>query len=138
MAYTFSGSARRITLPAQSRIDAADLYSRWKEWVATGDNAKFPPAFNVVGGDPISADTSLAVNIFIRNDLGWRLAPPEADIDIVISGNIYPTTASSPWRASPTGAYQTSINTETSVNAVVVTVDSSASSRPTSGLLWPR
>lgn len=135
--YTFNGVSRRITLPAQSTIDVADMYSRWKEWVATSDNAKYQPAFSVVGGDPISADTSLSVNVFIRNDLGWRIAPPEANIDILLVGNLYPTTSATPWRASPFGNYRTSINTDNSVNALVVTT-SGSSARPTSGLLWPR
>ena len=136
-AYTFNGVTKRITLPAQSVIEVADIYSRWKEWVATSDNSKCPPAFSVVGGDPISADASLAVNVFIRNDLGWRIAPPEANINIVLVGNLYPSTSASPWRAPTVGAYQTSINTDNSVNALVVTT-SGGSSRPSSGLLWPR
>lgn len=137
-AYTFNGATKRITLPVESTIEVADMYSRWKEWVATGDNSKYPQAFSVVGGDPISADTSLAVNVFIRNDLGWRVAPPEANINIVLVGNLYPTTSAVPWRAATVGTYQTSINTDNSVNALVVAVSSSGESRPSSGLLWPR
>lgn len=136
--YAFNGVTKRITLPQQSTIEVADLYSRWKEWVATSDNSKYAPAFSVVGGDPISADTSLAVNVFIRNDLGWKIAPPEANINIVLVGNLYPATSATPWRAAPVGNYQTSINTDNSVNALVVTTTSGGSSRPTSGLLWPR
>lgn len=136
--YTFDGVNKKITLPAQSTIEVSDLYSRWKDWVATSDNSKYPPAFSVVGGDPISADTSLAVNVFIRNDLGWRIAPPEANINIVLVGNLYPSTSAVPWRAAPVGSYQTSINTDNSVNALVVTVSTSGEERPSSGLLWPR
>lgn len=119
--YVFDGPNKKITLPAETTISVQDLYSRWKDWVAASDNSKYPPAFSVVGGDPISEDTSLSVNVFIQNDLGWRLAPPEADIDIVLVGNLYPATSTVPWRAPTIGDFQTSINTDNSVNALVVT-----------------
>lgn len=137
MAYTFNGVTKQITLPAQATIDIADIYSRWKDWVALSDNSKYQPAFSVVGGDPISSVTNLAVNVFIRNDLGWRVRPPEADIDIVITGNLYPTDGLLAWRAAPTGDFQTSINTETSVNAVVVTTSGSGGSGFGGGQFWP-
>lgn len=139
MAFVFNGPSKRITLPAQSVIEVSDLYSRWKDWVSTSDNSKYLPAFSVVGGDPISPSANLAVNVFIRNDIGWRIAPPEQDIDIVLSGNIYPASSVLPWRVAPAGDFQTSINTETSVNAVVVTTSGGggSSSPPPYGPLWP-
>lgn len=137
MAFIFDGPNKRITLDSQSVIEVSDLYSRWKDWVATSDNSKYLPAFSVVGGDAISPTANLAVNVFVRNDLGWRIAPPEEDIDILLSGNIYPALSSSPWRAAPAGDFQTSINTDNSVNAVVVTVSGGGSSGPSGGVLWP-
>jgi hypothetical protein len=136
--YTFDGANKRITLPALSVVEVQDLYSRWKDWVMVSDNSKYSEAFSVVGGDPISEDTNLAVNVFINNHLGWRIAPPEADIDIVLIGNLYPASSMYPWRTAPVGDYQTSINTDNSVNALVVTVSTSGEERPTSGLIWPR
>ena len=137
MAFIFDGPNKRITLDSQSMIEVSDLYSRWKDWVATGDNSKYLPAFSVVGGDAISPTANLAVNVFIRNDIGWRIAPPEEDIDILLAGNIYPALSSSPWRVAPAGDFQTSINTDNSVNAVVVTVSGGGSSGPSGGVLWP-
>jgi hypothetical protein len=139
--YVFDGVNKRITLPAEGVVDVADMYSRWKDWVLTG-GGPFEQAFSVVGGDPISETTNLAVNVFIRNDLGWRIAPPEQDIDIVMVGNLYPSTSDFPWRASPVGDFQTSINTDNSVNAIVVYAGtggggSGSGDRPISGLLWP-
>lgn len=136
MAYTFDGANKRITLSTSTSIDVADLYSRWKDWVKTSDNSKYFPAFSVVGGDPISPDASLAVNVFIRNDLGWRIRPPNVDIDITLVGNIYPYDPAQAWRAPPTGDYQTSINTDNSVNAIVVTT-SGDSGGNSGGVLWP-
>lgn len=136
--YTFDGANKRITLPELTTISVKDLYSRWKDWVMLADNSKYAPAFTVVGGDPISEDTNLAVNVFINNQMGWRIAPPEADIDIVIVGNLYPASSLYPWRAAPVGNYQTSINTDNSVNALVVSVSTNGEDRPSSGLLWPR
>lgn len=141
MAISFNGVTRTITLDASPSVSATEIYSRWKDWQQLSDNTKFLPAFSVVGGDPISPDAALAVNVFVRNDLGWRIAPPEQDIDIVITGNLYPSNPTLPWRGSPTGDFQTSINTETSVNAVVVTVDSGSGGGGgggfTAGQFWP-
>lgn len=139
MAFIFDGPNKKITLDAQATIEVADLYSRWKQWVATGDNSKYLPAFSVVGGDAISPTANLAVNVFVRNDIGWRIAPPEQDIDIILVGNIYPTSSVLPWRLAPVGNWQTSINTDNSVNAVVVATSSGggSSSPPPYGPLWP-
>lgn len=138
MPFVFDGATKRITLKASTTIDVSDMYSRWKEWVKTDDNSKYLPAFDVVGGDPISPDANLAVNVFIRNDLGWQVRPPAQDIDIVLVGNIYPSNPALPWRAPPVGDYQTSINTDNSVNAVVVvTSGGGGSSGPSGGVLWP-
>lgn len=121
MAITFNGSGLTIVMSAtETVVSVADVYSRWKDWVSIGDNAKYPEAFSVVGGDAISATTNLAVNFFIRNDLGWRIRPPETDIDIVFVGNLYPYDPNLSWRTPPLTDVQTSLNTETSVNAIVV------------------
>ena len=70
-----------------------ELYSEWKEWVQTGEGAKYPPAFRVIGGDPIGSGTSVGTYLFIRNDLGWHGHPPFNSgngVVVRISGNLYP------------------------------------------------
>lgn len=138
MSYIFDGPTKRITLPAQDTIYVSDLYSRWKDWTLVGDNTKFLPAFSVVGGDAITATASLATNVFIRNDIGWRIMPPPGvDIDIVLVGNIYPTDPLTSWRTSPGTDNHTSINTDNSANALTVEVGGTGTSWPSSGIIWP-
>lgn len=55
MAYTFDGPNKLIILTTGTTVvDVKDLYSRWKEWVATDVNSKYLPAISVLGGDPVA------------------------------------------------------------------------------------
>ena len=96
---TFDGVNRLIIPvgpPVNGLIDlqAIDIYSYWKQWVQTGTNSKFAPAFRTTGGDPITQDQSLSPYFFLVN--GWRLRPYEAthtlDIDgaLVVDGGGFP------------------------------------------------
>jgi hypothetical protein len=89
---TFDGDNLLIQLPAgQTEIQVErELYSAWKEWVKTGDNAKYQLAMRTVAGDDTVGTQSLSPAFFVRNDLGWRLQPPDEDIEISLVGNIYP------------------------------------------------
>ena len=119
MAITFNGPSKTITLSAgQTTVPVAEMYSRWKDWVMLSDNAKYLDAFRAVGGDPLGGGVYATVNVFIRNDYGWRIKPPEQNIDIALVGNLYPEDPNLPWRAPTTGAYHTSINTNLSMNLV--------------------
>jgi hypothetical protein len=119
MAITFNGPSKTITLAAgQTTVSVAEMYSRWKDWVMQSDNAKYLDAFRVVGGDPLGGGVFATINVFIRNDYGWRIKPPEQDIDIVLVGNLYPEDPLQPWRAPTTGDFHTSINTNLSMNLI--------------------
>ena len=119
MAITFDGPNKVITLSAgQTVVQVADIYSRWKDWVMLSDNAKYLDAFRAVGGDPLGGGVYATVNVFIRNEYGWRIKPPEQDIDIVLVGNLYPEDPLQPWRAPTTGDFHTSINTNLSMNLI--------------------
>ncbi len=119
MAITFNGPNRTITLSTgQTVVSVAEVYSRWKDWFIQSDNAKYPEAFRQVGGDPLGGGVYSTINTFIRNDYGWRIKPPEQDIDIVLVGNLYPEDPGQPWRAPTTGDFHTSINTNLSMNLI--------------------
>lgn len=119
MAITFNGPNRTITLSTgQTVVSVAEVYSRWKDWFIQSDNAKYPEAFRQVGGDPLGGGVYSTINTFIRNDYGWRIKPPEQDIDIVLVGNLYPEDPNQPWRAATTGDFHTSINTNLSMNLI--------------------
>lgn len=78
-----------VSLGVTSLDVKVDIYSAWKEWLLDPehDNAKYLLALGVVGGDPITADTSLGDTYFLEN--GWRLKPYVGDYVLDITGNIY-------------------------------------------------
>ncbi len=85
MAITFDPASKRIVLD-DSDVDAIEIYSRWKDWVRSADNAKWPQAFSVVGGDDLGSGLYVASYFFLTN--GWRIRPREADQLLVIHGTI--------------------------------------------------
>jgi hypothetical protein len=85
MSVTFDGTNKLIVAdPGTTSLDVRDVYSRWKDWAATGDNARFPQAFRVVGGDPTEGANFIAPYFFLTE--GWRLRPQEADHTLALSG----------------------------------------------------
>lgn len=89
MAVTFDGPNLTITLESGvTSLDWIDVYSDWKRWVNDGGGDPYPPAFRTVGGDPLSAVINAGAYFFLRNDLGWRIKPPEEDITILVTGNL--------------------------------------------------
>jgi hypothetical protein len=85
MSVTFDPANRRIVLNAGvTSITTQFLYSRWKEWAQ--DNAQWPEAFRVVGGDPIGGGLFVASYFFLMNS--WRVRPQEADHTLTIDGNL--------------------------------------------------
>jgi hypothetical protein len=103
MAVTFNGPELRIEISSVGNYDAGvDLYSDWKEWTKTSDNAKYPPAFDTTSGDPIPGGT-LDAAYFLRNDLGWRIVVPAATGEIDIVGNLYPRDETLPSFIRPAG-----------------------------------
>ena len=85
MAITFDPVNKRIVLDS-TYVEVKDIYSRWKEWVQTGDNAKWPQAFRAIGGDPLGSGLYISLYTFLLN--GWRLRPMEANHTLVVHGNI--------------------------------------------------
>lgn len=85
MAITFDPIAKRIILDS-TFVDVRDVYSRWKEWVKTSDNAKYLPAFRAIGGDSLGGGLFISLYTFLIN--GWRLRPMESNHTLVIEGNI--------------------------------------------------
>jgi hypothetical protein len=111
MPITFDGPNTTITLESGvTVVEAADIYSRWKEWLTTGDNAKFLPAFRVVGGDPVTASQNAGSYFFIQNQYGWRIRPPEEDIEVIINGNFVAEDSLQPFRIPTIGSFNTSVD----------------------------
>lgn len=85
MAITIDPSTRRIILDS-TYVEVQDIYSEWKRWMQTADNAKYLPAFRVIGGDPLGGSLYVSLYCFLLN--GWRLRPMESNHTLVIHGNI--------------------------------------------------
>ncbi|APU88976.1 conserved hypothetical protein [Virus Rctr197k] len=87
---TFDPVTRVITEIAAgviNTINAQEIYSEWKDWLRTADNAKYPFAFTYVGGDPITLTVSVGSTFFLEN--GWRIRPAELSHKLTVVGNIY-------------------------------------------------
>ena len=123
---TFDGTNLVITLDSGvTEVDAkVKLYSDWKEYYKTGDNSKYAPAFDTIGGDETTATGKVSAFFFLRNDLGWRIKPPEENINITIVGNLYGRDPALPIIKSTTGSFTVLINIERDASSVVETVGS--------------
>jgi len=121
MPVTFDAPNRKIILPAAGSYDVQiDLYSDWKEWVQQSDNAKYPPAFDTIGGDSIGAGQEVAPYFFLRTDFGWRIQAPETDGNVVIQGNLFPRDPGDSLFLPPLGDFTVLITQQLSSQAVVV------------------
>lgn len=90
--FTFDGAAKLIIVgdDVDGRdFEVRDVYSRWKEWMAIGDNSKYEVAFRSVAGDPISTSQTVSPYIFLNTPEGWRIRPDELDHEMHIAGNLY-------------------------------------------------
>lgn len=86
MAIAFDPTARRIVLDS-ANTSAAEVWSRWADWAAAGDNAKYLPALRQVGGDDLGGGLLIPPYLFLLN--GWRVRPMEASHLLVITGNLF-------------------------------------------------
>lgn len=124
MAITFEPSTQRIILDS-TYVNVQDIYSRWKEWVEIGDNAKYFPAFSVVGGDSLGGGLYVASYFFLMN--GWRIRPMEANQSLQLVGNISVLGGGVP--VVPTlGNYNVSVQFTVPVQAQGVATDGGGSS----------
>lgn len=90
MGYIFDGPNKLIILtPGTVTFSVTDLYSRWKDWVATSDNSKYLTAIRSIGGDPIGGGQNVSGFFFLNTVDGWRIRPQEATHELKVVGNLY-------------------------------------------------
>lgn len=107
MGYSFNGTTKIISLtPGTTTFEAKDLYSRWKDWAATSDNAKYDLAMTVVGGDTTSGANFIYPYFFLEN--GWRIRPQEANHQLVVDGALLVQGGGNPY-LSTLGSYNVQI-----------------------------
>lgn len=96
---TFDGVNKIISITTgTTSFTVKALYSEWKAFVVIGDNAKYLPAFNYVGGDPTTPGQYLGSTFFLLN--GWKIRPFNADHTLIIDGNLFTDDQSSPYIAT--------------------------------------
>jgi len=123
--YVFSGQEKVIYLQnGVTSFEVQDLYSAWKNWVLSGTNSSFLPAFSTIGGDPISATKSVAPYYFIAN--GWRIRPYESGHQLEVDGNLFVDGGVGNPFVPTTGNYNVFINISTSSDSTVTTVNTSS------------
>lgn len=122
---TFNGTSKLIIVDSGIiELDVkVDLYSDWKEWAATGDNAKYLQAMRVVGGDPTVGAKSVAPYFFLMN--GWKVRPYEGNHILNVSGNLFvdsPETYGNNLFVQTLSAYNVLTNLVTTSDATILTV----------------
>lgn len=118
---TFDAINKLITLTDvpvsnQSSLSTAiDLYSDAKEdWKTDNILNKFTFPIRVIGGDDLGGGLKAGAYFFLRNDLGWRIKPYEADHDLTVDGNLYANDPTAPIFKPTTGAFTVTIRLNTS------------------------
>jgi hypothetical protein len=126
MAITFDGPTKIITLTSgTTSLDVVDLYSRWKDWVASG-NANFLSAFDVVGGNSIDAISGTSVPLYAFLTNGWRLRPQEASHTLNVFGGVLLVAGGGDPFINPVGNYVVRINYQQPVQAITVSTGGGA------------
>lgn len=124
MAITFDPGARRIVLDSAATT-ASEVWSRWADWAAAGDNAKYLPALRQVGGDDLGSGLSIPPYLFLLN--GWRVRPMEASHLLVITGNLFVDGGGVPV-VNTLGAYNVSVQYTVPVQAQGIATSGAAGS----------
>ena len=111
---TFDGANLVVTLDSGvTTIDIQDdLYEAWKDWMLESPaNRKYPVLFDILGSQVIDLATGVDTGaiFFLRNDLGWRIKPPEEDITIYAIGNLAPKDSTLPIIRATDGAYSAGV-----------------------------
>lgn len=108
---TFDGENLIITLDSESNISwVDDVYSPWKDWMLSSPlNRRYPEAFRSSGGDPLNTLLNQGAYIFLQNQYGWRIKPPEEDITIWAVGNLAAEDSSIASFLPTTGGYTTQV-----------------------------
>lgn len=119
MAFVFDGPNRRITLTTGTvTCSVRDVYSRWVDWVATGDNSKYLPAFSTLGGEDIDASSGTKIPIYAFLLNGWKLRPQEASHTLNVTDGVLLVTGGGDPFINTVGSFIVRINYQQPVQAI--------------------
>lgn len=119
MGYIINGETKTISLTlGTTSISVRDLWSRWVDWLAIGDNSKYLAAMVSIGGVPIdpAEGTFIPVYVFLTN--GWRLKPQEADHTLKVKDGILLVNGGGDPFIDTTGNFVVRINYQQPVQAI--------------------
>lgn len=116
MGISFDPVEKRIILDSSS-VSATEIYSRWCDWAAQGDNVKYGMVLRQVGGDDLGSSLAIPPYFFLQS--GWRVRPMEADHDLTITGNLFVEGGGTPV-VRTLGPYQVNVNYTVPVQAQTV------------------
>lgn len=119
MGYSINGDTKVITLTSgTTSVSVRDLWSRWIDWFLTGDNSKYLPAFESIGGNEIDASqgTYIPVYAFLVN--GWKIKPQESNHTLTIRDGILLVNGGGDPFNNTSGAYTVRINFQQPVQAI--------------------
>lgn len=122
MAISFDPVNKRIILDSIS-ITATELYSRWVDWAATGDNLKYGLVFRQVGGDDLGGGLSIPPYYFLQGS--WRVRPMESNHNLTITGNLFVEGGGVPV-VSTLGTFQVNVNYTVPVQAQGISTSGSS------------
>ena len=122
---TFDALNKRVVLDSAS-VTATELYSRWCDWAASSDNAKYGMVIRQVGSDDLGAGLSIPPYYFLQG--AWRVRPMEANHNLTITGNLFVEGGGVPV-VQTLGTYQVNVNYTVPVQAQGIST--SGSSGPT-------
>lgn len=121
MAISFNGATKVISLTSGTvELSIRDLWSRWVDWLLTGDNSKYLIAMAQVGGNSIdqSAGTAIPIYIFLIN--GWRIRPQEATHTLNVNDGVLVVDGGGDPFLDTIGNYNIRINYSQPVQAITV------------------
>ena len=110
---TFDATSKRIVLDSAS-VTATEIYSRWCDWAASGDNAKHGMVIRQVGSDDLGAGLSIPPYYFLQG--AWRIRPMESNHNLTITGNLFVEGGGVPV-VQTLGTYQVNVNYTVPVQA---------------------
>ena len=123
MAITFDPTNKRIVIDSTT-VTATEIFSRWEDWAAQGDNVKYGMVLRQVGSDDLGASLSIPPYFFLQGS--WRVRPMEANHDLSITGNLFVEGGGTPV-VRTLGNYQVNVKYTVPVQAQGISTTSSGS-----------
>ncbi len=119
MAIQFDGPNKVIILTSGTvTLSVRDLWSRWVDWLLTGDNSKFLPAMSLLGGDDIDPIAGTKIPVYVSLLNGWRIRPQAADHTLAVTDGILLVLGGGDPFVNPSGSFVVRINFQQPVQAI--------------------